>query len=502
MTDIPISGLPNAAAIQGSELIPVVQAGTTVQTTAQSVLEGLSVVSGINISNQTVLATGATTARTLAFRAASMPFVTDFGVIGAGNDSATYLSAASNAQSYFLLPGGNYDFTGAMGDGTKPVLIVGALNLTGNGFPWQTDGTAWNGSSAFGFGQILNGPSNASLVTMQGQFAAQAATSSYEKSILKVQGIHFDASASDYSYSKDGCAIVAQMSAAPGNLTASMCTFNPYLIFGSGSQGHGSVSEFDVINSTGVDDSNNIFAKTGLLVVSQGTNKPFQAVGITSSGAPFLYGVTINSGSVSQWAFTFLYNGVANGIGIDYEGNFYASSLNANKNLYNMSTLASTSGNGNFLMGTNLSNGGAEFNLVVNSGNFSGGGSVWQTNAAGVLNPRAGWGWNAGGQIQANGGFADGSYFQATPTSGSTVSVQNNVTTVQIETGSLAALTIDFPPNPSAGQLLLIGFLNPVTALTLTAPVNINWKATTIPNGGNALLYQYHNGSWERRSIV
>ena len=63
-----------------------------------------------NISNSTAIATGSTTARSLANRFADMANVRDFGAVGVGNDIAAFVDAADTGKQV-LVPDGTYTIT-------------------------------------------------------------------------------------------------------------------------------------------------------------------------------------------------------------------------------------------------------------------------------------------------------------------------------------------------------------------------------------------------------
>ena len=107
MTDsIKISQLPAATTpLTGAEEVALVQGGATKQATVTDVT--------------TVIATGSTTARSLANRAADVVNVKDFGAVGDGvTDDTAAITAANTAASAvgatLEFPAGKYLFTGSI----------------------------------------------------------------------------------------------------------------------------------------------------------------------------------------------------------------------------------------------------------------------------------------------------------------------------------------------------------------------------------------------------
>lgn len=121
---IKISQLPAATTpLAGTEAVALVQGGATKQASVTDVT--------------TVIATGSTTARSLAARAADIVNVKDFGAVGDGvtDDTAAFNAAIASVSSgdQINVPDGNY-------------VIAGALSYGGKFIVWECGGATVNGS--------------------------------------------------------------------------------------------------------------------------------------------------------------------------------------------------------------------------------------------------------------------------------------------------------------------------------------------------------------------
>jgi hypothetical protein len=95
-----------------------------------------------NISNSTAIATGSTTARSLANRFADVVNVKDFGAVGDGvvDDTAAIQNAINSGKALVFLPEGNYKVTAS-------ITIPENVTLEGTLQPMQT-GVLWNYSTS------------------------------------------------------------------------------------------------------------------------------------------------------------------------------------------------------------------------------------------------------------------------------------------------------------------------------------------------------------------
>lgn len=83
-------------------------------------------------------------------------------------------------------------------------------------------------------------------------------------------------------------------------------------------------------------------------------------------------------------------------------------------------------------------------------------------------------------------------YLVATPTTGQTVAVPNNVTDVNIiPAGPLLALTVNFPTAPYDGQNLIISTTQNITNLTLVAVTGVIQSIAVTINLGATVEYKY-----------
>lgn len=88
----------------------------------------------------------------------------------------------------------------------------------------------------------------------------------------------------------------------------------------------------------------------------------------------------------------------------------------------------------------------------------------------------------------------------STPTTGSTVTINNQVTHILLSvtpSGGLLSLTVAFPTTPFVGQIIRLSFSTSITSLTLSSSASIVGALTSALLGGFA-CYQYDGTKWCR----
>lgn len=105
----------------------------------------------------------------------------------------------------------------------------------------------------------------------------------------------------------------------------------------------------------------------------------------------------------------------------------------------------------------------------------------------------------ARGSFDANGNFitlfatADQSKSVQTPTTGFSITIGNNTSTLYLTpAGTLATGSIALPTTPIDGQQVQVGSSQIITALTVTSSQTINNAPTTIGTAGSGFKYIYH----------
>ena len=244
-----------------------------------------------------VISTGSTTSRTLAARFGTIADAFDYGATGNGStdDTTAFNAAVATGKPVWLDPG-SYKLTAGSLTGTPTSVAGYSVTLPLNGFSGVTNQGYWDGNSGFYFAKNLSANTGQATVVVN-------ATNNQPSGTTGESGALYVSTVSNSPY-VTGLAGIFQTSAGGGNSTASLCSINAYSLWPSGTQGSGSVSEMDVFNSTGTDDAwpiNNTTAKTGLFVVSNGSNKPAYAVGVAASGAPFRAGAIFFNGATSNY---------------------------------------------------------------------------------------------------------------------------------------------------------------------------------------------------------
>lgn len=263
-------------------------------------------------------------------RPSDLPFIKSFGAAADGttNDSAAF-NAAQAAGPVVLGPG-SYYFDGSVSATARPVMSIGPVKFSHYGLPGNAAPANWNGNVGFGFSQVLDARVSQSVMRIDAVLK-QPADATGESAGLAISVVD------ESGQNSPGVALIAQASVAAGNKSGSICTINSYAFWPAGTGGGGGAQEVDVRNDTGVDDTGpaTVTTKSGILVVSQGGNKPWQAVGITASGAPFVNGIAINAPAVSRFAVA-LYGSAgqnATPAFIDTFGNAQAASTNITPNV-------------------------------------------------------------------------------------------------------------------------------------------------------------------------
>lgn len=100
--------------------------------------------------------------------------------------------------------------------------------------------------------------------------------------------------------------------------------------------------------------------------------------------------------------------------------------------------------------------------------------------------------------------FENGSFFPTagpmvrTPTTGTTVAMPKGTTSLYLTpAGTLAALTVQLPPNPLPGVVVAVGTSATITALTVqTASGGAVAGAPTTLAAGAHTYFQWLNGTW------
>ena len=209
-------------------------------------------------------------------------------------------------------------------------MSLGPVSFSHYGLPGNAAPSSWNGKVGFGFSQVLNARVSQSVVRIDAVLN-QPADATGESAGLTINVVD------ESGQNSPGVALIAQASVAAGNQSGSLSTINSYAFWPAGTQGGGGAQEVDVRNDTGVDDTGSatVTTKSGILLVSQGNSKPWQAVGITASGAPFINGVAIYAPAISRYALA-LYGAPGQNATpsfIDHFGNLQAASTNITPNV-------------------------------------------------------------------------------------------------------------------------------------------------------------------------
>ncbi len=282
------------------------------------------------VPSETVPASGSTSPRAVAEHLADLPFIKHFGAAGDGrtNDSAAF--NAAQAAGPVLLGPGSYYFDGSVVPTAQPVMSLGRVSLSHHGLPGNAAPSSWNGNVGFGFSQVLDARVSQSVMRIDAVLN-QPADATGELAGLTINVVD------EFGQNSPGVALIAQTSVAVGNSSGSLSTINSYAFWPAGSQGGGGAQEVDVRNDTGADDTGGatVTTKSGILLVSQGNSKPWQAVGITASGAPFINGVAIYAPAISRFAVA-LYGAAGQNetpAFIDHFGNVQAASTNITPNV-------------------------------------------------------------------------------------------------------------------------------------------------------------------------
>ena len=475
-----------------------------------------------DLSAGTVQSSGGTTRRSLATRFIDVPHIKDFGAVGDGvtNDTAAINLAQASGNAY-ALTSGSYYVDGTLNSSGTPVMGYGPITLSHYGLSATTNQGYWNGASGFYFAQQFNKNVGQAVVVMQAVNNQPSGTTG-ESGVLYV-----DVLSEAPGAHSTGIGIIAQASAAAGNTTASLCTINGYAMWGSGTGGSGSVSEMDVYNSTGTDDVwpiNVAAAKTGLLLVSDGSNKPSYAAAITASGAPFLAGLYFFNGATNHYD---IYGAGSAGArwSVDSSGNItgqtiYGQSLElgtfsaapaATITTGVAAPTASAPAGSIFIDGNQqaASNGAVYVNTSVGSGSTWGKVATQNTAASfpsltgavlsGALNLLDDGAGNATihGVTSLAGGVADASFSSQTPTTGFSITVGNGCSTLQLTpVGALASGSITMPSTPVNGQWLLVASTQAILAITFSpaAGQTILNAPTSLP-AGVEVSFQYQTGT-------
>jgi len=475
-----------------------------------------------DLSAGSVKSSGSTTSRSLASRFIDLPHVKDFGAAGDGvtNDSAAINLAQASGNAYALTPG-SYYVDGTLNSSGTPVMGYGPITLPHYGISATSNQGYWNGASGFYFAQQLNKNVGQAVVVMQAVNNQPSGTSG-ESGVLYVNVISEAPGAN-----ATGIGIIAQASAAAGNTTASLCTINGYAMWSSGTGGSGSVSEMDVYNSTGTDDVwpiNVAAAKTGLLLVSDGSNKPSYAAAITASGAPFLAGLYFFNGATNHYD---IYGQGSSGArwSVDSSGNItgqtiYGQSLQlgtfsaapaATVTTGVAAPTASAPAGSIFIDGNQqaASNGALYVNTSVGSGtnwgkvatqnapaSFPSLTGTVLSGAQNLLDDGAG-NTTIHGVASLAGGLADASFSSQTPTNGFAITVGNGCSTLQLTpAGTLASGSVTMPSGPVNGQWLLVASTQTISTITFSpASGQTILNAPTSLPAGVEVAFQYQSGS-------
>lgn len=285
-----------------------------------------------NLSNTCTKAAGSDACRAQADRAADTTSVTDqpgADSTGSADNAGAFTKAvaaararatASGSVGAILLPPGSYRMGLIVDPGGMPIMGWGSV-LPSGGLPGPVDyDTSLNRTGSWQYRQ-LKAPGNANVSSANEWntylFSYVPKTNSpagYEKGTLQV--VTQCADPSDYpSISRDCVAADMSVVAVAGNTTASMSTMNPKLHFNPGSQGHGSVMEFDIFNDTGVDASpypvNLSTTKIGLNIYGYGANRSTAAMVVDKASTNFQDGVVITQQSVEGTGFALRNTNVA-----------------------------------------------------------------------------------------------------------------------------------------------------------------------------------------------
>ena len=475
-----------------------------------------------DLSTGTAKSTGATANRTLASRYADLPAVKDFGAVGDGvtNETAAFNLAQATNNAYAMSPG-SYYVDGTLNSSGTAVIGYGPITLTHYGLSGTTNFGYWNGASGFYFAQQLNKNVGQAAVVMQAVNNQPAGTTG-ESGTLYV-GMLSNANANNAT----GISIIAQASAGPGNTNASLCTVNSYALWGSGTGGAGSVTEMDVFNSTGTDDPWPIVttsAKSGLLLVSDGTNKPSYATAISASGAPFQSGLYFFNGSTNhydiygagpsnpRWSVDSSGNITGQTIyGQSYQIGTFSAAPAATITFGVAAPSATASAGSIFIDGNQQLPGNGALYINTSVGSGTSWGKVATQNMAAtfpsltgtvlsgsqnLLDDGAG---NATihGLASLVGGVADASFSTQTPSSGFSITVSNNCSTLQLTPASaLASGSITMPSSPGNGQWLLVASTQTVFSVTFNpaSGQTIVNAPTSLPSGVE-ICFQYQSSS-------
>jgi hypothetical protein len=144
-----------------------------------------------NISNSTAIATGSTTARSLANRFADVVNVKDFGAVGDGvaNDTAAIQAAIdTNSQVYF--PKGKYRITSSLlidPQRNRNIALIGMTTPSIYPYTQQPGGPTWNGlqeSIIFYDGPIV---SDTAVITISSELVGVEPPSTFAATILSIQ---------------------------------------------------------------------------------------------------------------------------------------------------------------------------------------------------------------------------------------------------------------------------------------------------------------------------
>ena len=243
-----------------------------------------------------VLATGTTTARTLATRFAAFPSVADNGATGNGvtaDDSA--FNATMGLGVSYLIPSGSYNFSGSINEGSQVAsLALGPVMMpspyTFPGISSQYVGT----DVGFSFQQRFTDSNGHTLVGIQAINAPTGAAGNNQALFVQVRN---DATSASHGVS-------AGYFVGLANSTAStLYGLNPNLIYPSGTQGYGVGIESDITNNTGTDDGIQLSAtsKGSFLAVSTGSNKATYGLQISGGSGLFQSGIFIKSGATAAY---------------------------------------------------------------------------------------------------------------------------------------------------------------------------------------------------------
>jgi len=270
-----------------------------------------------------VLATGSTTTRTLATRAADIFNVLDWGFdrTGVADNSSQFsviVAAIPSTGGTIYFPAGTYKFnSNVYAAGLTVIEMDGGTLFTGSGrLNTDADTSVMVGEQAGKTFQFLGaGDSNTWATYISSVVPSTSGTASYEKGAIYANVTTYDVSAATGTpaYTKDVVAIQASASVAVGN-TQGRVWGGAFSAFGStSSQGALTGVEIDVTNNTGTDASvpatSDPYYKVGVNAVAMGSNKSGTAYQAVGNGTSWRSAFASAQGFVSDYFLLYMTSG-------------------------------------------------------------------------------------------------------------------------------------------------------------------------------------------------